>query len=378
VNNLKKISKILTIIFVLIGLVIAGFSIPILYNYFQRTITKEASHVNVYVNSTIYSSLSTEINQYKEDIISQGYTVDIVNWSLNKVTALKNHILNATQQGKDLFGAVLIGSMPYANYNNNSEIFASDLFLMDLDGVWVDLDPTDGYYDDHLAGTGDLLPDIWISRINPESIGGINHINAYKSYFARNHAYRINNLNRPHSQLVYIDDDWSTWTSEWLGDMTAYNNITCVSVNSNTTASDYLVRLNETYEFVHLFVHSYYYEHIFGPGGYGADGKVNYTQIADTFTKPLFYNLYACSACNFVAQNNIGTHYLFSNNTLAVIGSTKTGGMTMNSYFYNPLNQGEVMGEALKLWFNNPLHGPKDTSSQGMCLLGDGLLTISM
>ena len=375
---MKKSGKIIITIFLLIGLALGALAVPYIYNFFQSLTPKEPNHVNVYVNSTIYSSLSSEIEQFEEDIITQGYIVDLLNWSSNNAITLKNHLLNTSQEQKGLLGAIFIGDLPYVNYKNNTEIFACDLFYMDLDGVWVDLDQADGYYDDHTPGSGDLLPEIWISRINPESIGGMSHLNAYKSYFVRNHAYRTDNLNRPHSQLVYIDDDWSSWTSEWLGDMTAYTNITSVSVNANTTASDYIKKLNQTYEFVHLFVHSYYYEHVFGPGGYGTEGKVNYTQISNIYTKPLFYNLYACSACNYVAQDNIGTHYLFSNNTLAVIGSTKTGGMTMNSYFYNPLNQGKVMGESFRLWFNNPLHGPKDSSSQGMCLLGDGLLTISM
>ncbi|MEJ2248382.1 MAG: C25 family cysteine peptidase [Candidatus Lokiarchaeota archaeon] len=375
---MKKIGKILATIFLLIGLTIAGVSIPVFYTYFQSLLPKQSTHVNIYVNSTIYSSLSSEIHQYEEDIIAQGYSVTLINWSNNNVTALKNDLINASQQEEGLFGAVLIGDMPYANYKNGTEIFPCDLYLMDLDGTWVDSDPTDGYYDDHTPGEGDLLPEIWISRISTESMSGINHIDAYKAYFDRNHAYRTNNLNRPHSQLVYIDNDWSSRTDEWLGGMTAYSNITCVNVNSNTTASDYLSKLNETYEFVHLFVHSNSTEHIFGPNGDGTEGRVNYTQIDATYTKPLFYNLFANSACNYITQDNIGTHYLFSENTLAVIGSTKTGGMMMNSYFYTPLKQGKVLGEALRLWFNNPHHGPKDSLSQGMCLLGDGLLTISM
>ena len=56
----------------------------------------------------------------------------------------------------------------------------------------------------------------------------------------------------------------------------------------------------------------------------------------------------------------MGNQYLFSNNTLAIVGSTKEGGMTMNSYFYTPLSQGKIFGEALKLWWWNPLHGPSD------------------
>ncbi|MHA2325620.1 MAG: hypothetical protein ACXACB_09485, partial [Promethearchaeota archaeon] len=84
------------------------------------------------------------------------------------------------------------------------------------------------------------------------------------------------------------------------------------------------------------------------------------------------------SATNFEYRNNLGTQYLFSSNTLVVVGSSKIGGMTMNSYFYTPLSQGKVFGEAMRLWYWNPLHGPSDPDSMGMNILGDPLLTILM
>ncbi|MHA2270146.1 MAG: C25 family cysteine peptidase [Promethearchaeota archaeon] len=287
--------------------VILGAGIPITYFSFFRNNTGPlepvpSGHVRIYVNSTIYTSLSTEISQYRQDVIDQGYTVELVNWSNNNVTVLRNDLINASNQVQGLKGAVLIGDLPSAimqyNYYGLKK-YPIDLYLTDLDGEWVDLDVADELFDFHNNGTGDIYPEIWIGRICPESLNNSNHLSAYQNYFARNHAYRIGQLNRPHSQLVYIDDDWSYWTSEWLGDMTAYSNITCISVNSTTTAIDYMNRLTHTYEFVHTFVHSWSYEHLFGPGGFAAEGKVNYTNILNLNTQALFYNLYACSATNF-------------------------------------------------------------------------------
>ena len=293
-------------------------------------------------------------------------------------------MINASNQAQGLEGAVLIGDIPsammqyYDNFWYINRTYPIDLYLTDLDGEWVDIDHADDLFDAHNNGTGDIYPEIWVGRICPESLNTTNHLSAYQNYFARNHAYRTGQLIRPHTQLVYIDDDWSFWTSAWLGDMTAYSNITSVSINSMTTASDYMNRLTQTYEFVHVFVHSWPYEHLFGPGGYGAEGKVNYTNILNLNTQALFYNLFACSATNFEYKNNLGTQYLFSNNTLTVVGSSKIGGMTMNSYFYTPLSQGKVFGEAMRLWYWNPLHGPSDPDSMGMNILGDPLLTILM
>ncbi|MFX0135605.1 MAG: C25 family cysteine peptidase [Candidatus Hodarchaeota archaeon] len=380
---MKKISKYLIII-VLVGLFI-GITIPFTLYIFSTQAPTQSTHVHIYANSTISSSLSSEIEQYKQDIIAQGYTVEVFNWSSNNVTALRCDLINATKQPQGLAGAVLIGDLPsaimqyYDSFWSLWRTYPIDLYLTDMDGEWVDNDPTDGLFDAHNNGTGDIFPEIWIGRICPESLNNTNHLIAYQNYFARNHAYRTGQLSRPHSQLVYIDDDWAAWTTEWLGDMTAYSNLTCVSLpTSTTTAADYKNRLTHIYEFIHVFVHSWPYEHLFGPGGYGAEGKVNYTDILNINTKALFYNLFACSATNFEYRNNLGTQYLFSNNTLTVVGSSKIGGMTMNSYFYTPLSQGKTFGEAMRLWYWNPLHGPSDPDSMGMTILGDPLLTILM
>ena len=350
--------------------------------YFKPTTQTSLGVVRIYVNSTIANSLSNQVNQYEQDIVNQGYLVDIVNWSNTNVTLLRNDLINASLQAGGLEGTVLIGDLPSATmqYLDSSwgvwRTYPIDLYLTDLDGEWVDLDPSDGLFDAHNNGTGDIFPEIWVGRICPESLNNTDHLTAYYDYFSRNHAYRTGQLSRPHSQLVYIDDDWSAWTSEWLGDMTAYSNITCISTNSITTATDYKNRLSQIYEFIHVFVHSWPYEHLFGPSGYGTEGKVNYTDILNINTQALFYNLYACSACNFEYTVNMGTQYLFSNNTLVVVGSSKIGGMTMNSYFYNPLSQGKIFGESMRLWYWNPLHGPSDPESMGMTILGDPLLTI--
>ena len=375
----RQLKAILIIISLLIAL---GITLTFVLPYFKQPTTSNPGVVRIYVNSTIANSISTEIDQYEQDVINQGYTVQIVNWSDTNVTVLRNDLINASVQPEGLEGAVLIGDLPAAilSYNdifwNITRDYPCDLYLTDLDGEWVDTDPADGLFNAHNNGTGDLFPEIWIGRICPESLNNTNHLTAYQEYFARNHAYRTGQLTRPHSQLVYIDDDWSAWTSEWLGDMTAYTNITCISTDSYTNATDYKSRLTDIYEFVHVFVHSWPYEHLFGPSGNGAEGKVTYKDIYNIITQALFYNLFACSATNFKYQTNLGTQYLFSNNTLVVVGSSKIGGMTMNSYFYTPLSQGKIFGEAMRLWYWNPLHGPSDPDSIGMTLLGDPLLTI--
>ncbi|MFX0176277.1 MAG: hypothetical protein ACFE85_08615, partial [Candidatus Hodarchaeota archaeon] len=144
---------------IIIGIVLVGTAVTlsIVLPYFKKPTdsTSQSTHINIYVNSSIYFNITSEITQYQQDIIDQGFTVNTYNWSNQNATILKNHLINQSQQALGLFGAVLVGSLPYANFKNGSEIFPCDLYLMDLDGQWIDLDPSDTYFDNHIAGSGD-------------------------------------------------------------------------------------------------------------------------------------------------------------------------------------------------------------------------------
>lgn len=372
----KKIKAILIIIPVLIAL---GVTLTFVLPYFIQSEQPTASKglVYIYVHPTVYNGLNSEIQQYETDVNNQGYDTRIINWTTSVVATLKQNLTNAYPLG--LKGAVLIGNVPLAMVNIWG-YYASDFYLMDLDGQWDDLN-FDTIPDGHSNGTGDMYPEIWIGRINPSSLNNVNITQAYKDYFARNHAYRMGTLTRPHKALLYIDDSWSQWHDEYLSNFTAYSDVDCFWDNSTTTPANYLNNLTQNYEFVQLLVHSNQTAHYFGTGNPPSEGYVYNTNILNTITTSLFYNLYACSACDPTTSNNLGTQYLFSNSSLTVIGSTKIGGMNMYQSFYDELNNGKIFGEALKTWFRDPNYGPygfwwSHQYSMGMTILGDPLLTI--
>ena len=352
--------------------------------------------INIYVNSTIYSSISSDIQQYQQDAIKQGYNVNVINWSITDVEILRQHLMNAYLQG--LIGAILIGELPYKlgrNYDSAwgvNRYFPCDLYLMDFDGAWNDLDGDNildldpGPLFEHSNGTGDWTPEIWISRINPHSIGesGYNYTRAYKEFFNRCFKLRHNFTYRPHKAMLYIDDDWSSYKTEWESNFTAYTGakLNCYANNPTTTATNYMNNITSiNYEFVHLLSHSWPTKHVFGPGSSpGSDGTITYRDISGNTTLPLFYNLYACYSCNFTQLNNTGTYYLFSNSTITVIGSSRSGGLDLYQPFYDALNQGKTMGDSFQLWFENPeiVQLSKEDLYYGMTILGDPLATIYM
>ncbi len=132
----KQFKAILIIIPLLIAVAVTlTFVLP----YFKQPTTSNPGVVRIYVNSTLASSISTEIDQYEQDVINQGYTVEVVNWSQINVTLLRNDLINASVQPEGLEGAVLIGDLPaailryYDTFWSLWRNYPCDLYLTDLD-----------------------------------------------------------------------------------------------------------------------------------------------------------------------------------------------------------------------------------------------------
>ncbi len=235
---------------------------------FKLKSSNGVSNVIVYVNSSISGSIHSEIQRYIQDITKQGYNVTKINWSDTSVNNLNTNITN--YYAFSLEGVILIGKLPYAMARNWDSAwgrywhFLIDLFLMDLDGLWNDLN-FNGFYDieagEHVNGTGDWEPEIWLGRLRAKSLDDpqFNEITKLRKYFDRNHDYRTGEISRPNKAILYIDDEWSSVTNEWLSNFTAYigGQVDCFSINGMTTAGHYLMQLQtQQYEFVHLLVHS--------------------------------------------------------------------------------------------------------------------------
>ncbi|MFX1311473.1 MAG: hypothetical protein ACFFHD_02530 [Promethearchaeota archaeon] len=369
--------------------------------------------IHIYVNSTIYSTILSNITQYKQEINIQGYKVNVINWSINNVTQLKNHIISNYSNG--LIGAVLIGKLPYAQarYWDASwsmyRYFSCDYYLMDLDGNWTDVNKN-GYYDvgasdnhvEHNNGTADALPEIWVARISPYTISkvGFNPISSLSDFFYRDHKLRNGSTYRPHKGLLFIDDEWAAYEDDWKSIFTAYtgSNLTCEADcnyygNDFTNATYFLSNISDVthptftnYELVHVMAHCNGTEQQFGINGYqypnynADDGILTYNDIYMNGPQPLFFNLYSCFSANLMIQNNIATHYLFSGESLVVIGCARSGGMCLYEPFYDALKDGKIFGQAFKEWFYGSeiitYHHWEEV--YGMKLFGDPLLTVYM
>lgn len=339
-------------------------------------------------------TVQNAINQYKKDLEDTGYQVLLHTSAIGTVQQIRTFLQNwYTING--ISGVVLIGNLPYAQYYHpanpsfSAETFICDLYLMDLDGTWVDNNPTDGIFDGHSAGTGDIYPEIYIGRIDAttRSLGSLTNDQDIVNLLNRITSYRHGGISRTHQAITYIDDDWQLWADgtydnwpAWLN--SAYSTRTDVHTPATaTTAADWLTRITQDYEFAHLCAHSGVTpsQHYFGPGGSG-EGTVTVGQIHSLQPTFNFYNLFCCHGADFLATDCLATTYLYSSSySIGVIGTTKTGGMLDGTSFYNSIGQNNTIGQAYHDWFQGISgynHGGYPLEwFYGMVLLGDPFLT---
>ncbi|MFQ6002212.1 MAG: dockerin type I domain-containing protein [Candidatus Zixiibacteriota bacterium] len=339
------------------------------------------SLVAIIVNSDLYPRIQTSLDQYVNDLVQDGYSVEVDLWSGGDYRDLRDSLKYKWAQS-GLVGAVLIGDLPVAwceLFVWGAEEFPIDYYFMELDGVWSDSD-NDGLLEGLSAGSGDLGPEIWVGRLAPSSLIWGSRAQLLENYFTKNHNYRIGNLSLPHRALSFVDDDWYYFYDCDLS--YAYDDVTVVNDVNQTIAFNYKQGLLGNYEWVHLCAHSSCWAHTFLINGsqWGGGSVYNY-EIHALQPHALFYNLFACSNTRFMETNNLGNWYIFLDDYgLAAIGSAKTGSMLDFYSFYYPLGQGKSIGDAYKEWFEVQAQDGFDDWEKGWFfgnnILGDPTLTI--
>lgn len=318
-------------------------------------------NVLVFVNPILYASsaIETAINTYLTDLMYSGYNPQLITTSYTDVVDLREDLQDYYYED-DIEGGVLIGQFPYAEFYDPTPdtggVFICELFLMDLDGTWTDADE-DGIYDNHTTTEhSDILPEIYMGRIDASrrTLGGKTEEEEILGLLDRIHAYYMGDpaVSRSHSGLLFIDDDWNISTFNWAHSIRkAYPNSTILSHPDTTTyAEDWMDHLSQDYEFAHVCVHSnptshYFYEPV-------ENDIVLNSEIHAVPPASNFYILFSCSAADFATYDCLTTTYLFSGpRTLAVISSSKTGGILEPMNFYEPLRDDYSIGESFFQWF---------------------------
>ncbi|MBN2801439.1 MAG: hypothetical protein JXX28_20020 [Deltaproteobacteria bacterium] len=347
--------------------------------------------VAVLVEASLEDPLSAALAVWRTDMEGDGYQVLLQSWAGGDAESLRAHLQGLRDEG--LEGAILVGDLPlpwfelandYPGYDlGHTEdfgdgvgfgygpaTFPTDLFLMDLDGLWIDADG-DGVYDFHNGSP----PEIWVGRLHlPAAMG--DEAEVLNAYLARDHAFRRGALRGNGSALAYVDDDWIEWAGEWAGEIAGgYPEVALVSEADETTREGYLAELEGGLDMMAVFVHSSNSAHFFSqPSG---DGQLNLSEVP-LASDAMFYDLYACSAGDWSRPTYLAGRYaLQTERGLLAVGSTKTGSMLERSGYYAALGQNRSFGAAFHGWWQGVV--PYDQSDRvswyyGLVMAGDPTL----
>jgi hypothetical protein len=309
----------------------------------------------VIVNSSLHPLITSPLNQYITDLNNDGYDVEVHITSGGTPQDLRAFLQSGYASG--MAGCILIGDLPVPWYEtycwDSYDAFPVDLYYMDLDGTWEDVDEN-GLFDSHV---GEKTPEIYIGRLTASTmtLDGASEVALVEHYFYKNHMYRTGQDVLMNRALVYIDDDWAPWAQEWSGNVgLAYDTRTLVSDGATTVDYDYEGRLLDNYESLLLCAHSSPECHWFKIGDEWTGGTTCNDEVKNIDPTAHFYNLFACSNARYVEYNYMAGWYIFcESHGVASLGSTKTGSMLYFDYFYGPFGTGKTFGESFADWFTS-------------------------
>ena len=195
--------------------------------------------LSILVDADLQPLISVALDEYVADLSAEGYTVRVGSVSGGTPAEIKGWVAGQHATGSD--GVIFIGDITAAWAEVSESVFPSDLFYMDLDGLWADEDG-DGDFEVHEAGAGDEGPEIYVARMYAHTLDYDTEANMVSAYLAKAHAYRTGTLTQPWRGLEYVDEDWYSMSVDleqvYGGDVARYD------LGFSTTAADYLEKMD--------------------------------------------------------------------------------------------------------------------------------------
>ena len=348
----------------------------------------------ILMNEDLYPGIETSYGTWAADLAAEGYVVHGYTSAPATPETIKSWLIGWFNDTGSMEGLILVGDYDSAWFQGifwsdiGYEEFPCDLFFTDLDGDWRDDEDSsgasvsDGIYDYHEDGSGDLEPEIYLGRVpahNLNLFSGHDEASIVNAWLDRVHAFRSGSWTLSHDSLTYVDHDWQASGNYWSQNVEqVYSNET--NVWPNVDGEGYQDRLNDnTYEHILMCCHSSPVVHAFHDGP-----NVNNYYVNASDHQWAVHNLFACSNARYTSDNNMGAVYALDPDGagLISIGSTKTGSMLEFDDFYGYVASGMSWGEAFTAWFALVGEGEEpgwDRQSArgwfyGMTLIGDPTL----
>ncbi|HEC80877.1 MAG TPA: hypothetical protein ENI42_00410, partial [Thermoplasmatales archaeon] len=234
----------------------AEFKIPSIPKEHQKSSKVD---ISILVEDSLYQFIEDNLIQYMQDLESLGYNALVELLSGGNPEEVKSWVRDQYEDGAS--GIVFIGDIPAAWAKVGDQTFPCDLYYMDLDGLWIDSD-SDGIYDGHEAGTGDMGPEVYVGRLFVSTLSWASEAGMINDYLEKVHRYRLGELVVPWRGLEYVDEDW--YNMEVHLDDIYGKNVSRYDLGYHTTAQDYLGKLEQGQHFVQVCAHSFSGGHHFG------------------------------------------------------------------------------------------------------------------
>jgi hypothetical protein len=225
----------------------------------KPTLFPSGKMISLLVDKGLYPKVTAGLDQYINDLESEGYSILLQTVSGGKPDEIKKWIKERYEY-YGCTGFILIGDVTAAWAEVSGSVFPCDLFYMDLDGQWEDSNH-DGIYETHTRGHGDMGPEVYVARINAHTLTYDTEADMINEYFAKTHAYRIGDLKQPWRGLEYIDEDW--YYMEVYLDRIYEDEVVRHDYGYFTTAEDYLDQMDLGQHFVQVCAHSWTGGHYF-------------------------------------------------------------------------------------------------------------------
>jgi hypothetical protein len=338
---------------------------------------------DVYVEQGLRSAIDTSLTTYVQDLTAEGYQVRVTEFS-GTAAELRGE-LQERWATASLEGALFVGDLPELRFTSSDSFsgasqveYPHDLYFMDLDGTYV-LNSTG--LDQHVAGSGDVAPEIYVSRITTSELSSLSaksEAELINQYFDKVHAVRMGDLSYEDRAVWFADDDWAIFT-DYTTLSPLYLDVTEIDGLDETTVANYRSLIQQNAETFVQQIHSW-------PSGLSisgiGNGIISSSDVAALNPQPGFMNLFNCSAADFTSPSNLAAAYAYlSDGVVNTIGSAKTGSMLNFAQFYSPQAAGASVGQAFLQWFQSNAAPTNDQSLDyavdwfyGMTMQGDPTL----
>ncbi len=354
------------------------------------------------VDPAVENSIPTDVDDFERLLEARFFQVTTTTQSWTSVAALRSHLQTLYDSTFGLEGAILLGDLPASLYciadapihleSGYVYDFISDLYLMDLDGQFIDGNG-DGSFDIHSdpdgGGPADITPEIWVSRIVPPvppPSWPTDRMGLLSDYLDNLHSYLDGTYPLTGDGLLFVDNPWRTSAQTYENQMANLfdpSDITRISGIDDTTKSRWLLEAGQSFLYGTVMVHAGLTCHtqcFYEPDEYNKN-YLNHTELRQYSINIPVLDLFTCNSANFTHPDYDAGWYLFGPGRVAsAVSCTRSGGMLYKTEYFTQLARGWDTGRAFLEWFTLAVAGSLPYSNEywwrGMELLGDPTIVL--